>query len=155
MLVLPLAFRGRNTRRLGVAAALAGGALILLEGLLLDVPGFFQLSIAGAVAGGGIIALAIAGESWSRGRRVFGAAILVLSLVSFFGVSGFLFGAFLGSLGGTLIVLTPGFSSTPFRRKSELSSADLGPPCSSCGKHVPPWTSTCPYCGTVASSATG
>lgn len=152
MLVLPLPFRGRNTRRFGILASLAGGALILLEGLLLYAPGFVQLSLEGLVAGGLILALAIVAESWSRGRRVLGAMILVLSLVSLFGISGFLLGTFLGSLGGTLIVLTPGFSTSSPRRKSGFSSADLGPLCGSCGKHVPPWTSTCPYCGTVAPS---
>ena len=147
MLVLPLPFRGRNTGRVGFAAALAGGALILVEGLLSSSPVLAQFGEFALVAGGAIIACALISSSQGRIRPVLGGLIVLLSLASLFGFSGYLLGAFLGSLGGTLIVLTPGFSASSYRGRGQAGKIDLGPPCPTCGKPVPPWTSTCPYCG--------
>jgi hypothetical protein len=146
MIVIPLPLHGRIPRRIGIAAAMVGGLLILLEGLLYPSSGLAQLAQVAMIVGGSIVALTIVADLHGRYRPLLGGLIIVLSLASLFGLSGYLFGALLGSLGGTLIVLTPSFSSSFPRGKPAFSSADLGPPCPSCGKHVPPWTSICPYC---------
>ena len=136
-------------RRVGVALAVVGGLLIMLEGAVYSSYGFGELSAIAILSGAAIIALAVAAEMRTRFRQLFGAVILVLALASWFGLSGYLLGTFLGSLGGTLIVLTPGFATTFHRGAPAITGADLGPLCPSCGRHIPTWTSTCPYCGTA------
>ncbi|MCI4318942.1 MAG: hypothetical protein L3K23_02275 [Thermoplasmata archaeon] len=144
-IVLPLPFRGATVGRAGAAVAVVGGVLIFLEGALGWSYGFAELSEFAVVAGGAIVGLAVAAELRSRFRQLFGALILLIALASLFGISGYLLGTLLGTLGGSLLVLTPGFSASSFRGRPTLSSADLGPPCPTCGRHVPLWTSTCPY----------
>ena len=146
MLVVPLPVRGIGYRRLGVGAAVAGGALIFLEGYLSLVPGFVGLAQFALFSGASIVALAIVSDLRSGHQVPLGALIVLLSVTSFLGLSGFLLGSLLGSLGGSLLVLSPNFSSRFSREKPTFATADLGPLCRTCGKHVPPWTSTCPYC---------
>ena len=147
MIVIPLPFRGRFSPRIGIALAVVGGLLIVLEGLQFVGGSGPPYALAGLAVGGSIVGLAILADSAGRHRPFFGGAVVLLSVLSLFGLSGYLLGALLGSLGGTLVVLSPGFSSERYRARPGLSATDLGPPCPSCGKRVPPWTSTCPYCG--------
>jgi hypothetical protein len=127
-----------------------GGGLIFLEGVLLSSSGFGPIVQFAIFAGLSIGVLSIVADLRIRHRPLLGGLIIVLSLVSLFGLSGFLLGTFIGSLGGTLMVLTPTFSTSIRPGRPAITGADLGPLCRSCGRHVPTWSSTCPYCGTKA-----
>ncbi len=147
MLVLPVPLRGRRTRQIGGALAAAGGLLILIEGLLLGpgVPTAYRdLAL---VCGVGILGAAVASDSTVRYAPVAGGAALLLAAVAFFTVNGYLLGAFLASLGGTVLVPLPGFAVTGRTGRPRFTAADLGPACVACGRHVPTWTTFCPYCG--------
>ncbi|MCI4331021.1 MAG: zinc ribbon domain-containing protein, partial [Thermoplasmata archaeon] len=100
----------------------------------------------GLLAGAVIVACAAGMRTQPRNRRQLGALILVVALVSFFGVSGFGLGSTLAVIGGALAIWSRGVPFVNRTGGSVLSNA-LGPPCPRCGKHIPTWTSKCPYCG--------
>jgi hypothetical protein len=122
-----------------------GGSLIFLQGA------WYYSNIASTVAGialfcgGGIVASAALFRSRVTRRRELGVVILLLSLVSLFGLSGFYLGSLLGIFGGSLCIAARG---GPFLnpRSSLFSPPSLGAPCPRCGRSIPSWTSKCPYC---------
>jgi peptidoglycan/LPS O-acetylase OafA/YrhL len=134
----------------GSLLAIFGGVLILAQGVLYG-PTFYgygsSIAAFGIVLGLGILVLgAVARSGHRRRRKEIGIAILLLSLVSFFAVSGFLLGALFGVVGGVLILTSPGgaFLSPSSSRSSGFS---MGTPCGRCGRAIPSWTYRCPYCG--------
>jgi hypothetical protein len=132
-------------------------SLTMLGGLLILASAAFYLPMAvgayastlafGLIIGLVILALGVALRTSGRQRPAIGTAVIVLSFLSFLdGANGFFVGALLGLLGGLLAITSSGrpFWSTGPSRSSSFS---LGIPCGRCGRPVPSWTSTCPYCG--------
>ena len=144
--------RASTTSDTAMALALLGGLLIFVEGLLASLAVFRDAAVFGILAGLAIMAMAVTFRPRARYKRELGAAILLLSLTSFFGVSGFLIGALLGVIAGILALtssVSP-FSGSPvsvYSAKASGTSFSIGSACSRCGKSVPGWTGTCPYCG--------
>lgn len=145
LLVIPLPFGRRLSRQWGRGIAVAGGLLILADGLLIS-PYYGGLAEVAVIEGLAIIVLAASDASAGRFQQLVGAAIVVISLISFLTVSGFGFGAILGSIGGTILVLAPSFAPGSYSKRGKAPKLDLGPPCPACGRPIPPWTTTCPYC---------
>ena len=135
----------RGPVRIETMAAIAGlgGALIILEAFWLAfVPFDFWT---GLLAGAAVIAAAALAQSRKALRPILGATIVLAGLGSLFSGGGFYLGAILAIVGGALLASTRPL----YRGGSPASSfADrLGPPCPKCGRHVPSWSSRCPYCG--------
>jgi hypothetical protein len=136
---------GRRSTDLAQILTLLGGLLILLEGLILASAYFSVLFALGAGVGLILLAAGVLLGLRPRNRTVLGLVIVAFSILSFYGDSGYLLGAVLGLLGGIIAVVSRGL---PYSRLSGASrqSFSLGAPCPRCGKPVPSWTSTCPYC---------
>jgi hypothetical protein len=144
VLPVPVPYR-RGAVRTEAACGLAGlgGALVLLESFLLTLPG--STALAGGLIGSGIVALSAGASFWAPSRRPTGGVIAVLGVVSLVAGGGFYLGAILSVVGGMLLLATMPLA-LPGRPAREFAEA-LGPPCPSCGRHVPAWSSRCPYCG--------
>jgi hypothetical protein len=142
--MLPIPIRLGNDPQLPYILSAIAGALIFFEGLLFLGSGGVSSDF-GLFAGAAIIACAMGLQRRTRYRQALGGAIVGLSLVSFFAVSGFYLGALLGVLGGSMAIAAGGgpFTSTT---PSAPSTFDLGPPCPRCGNHIPSWSTKCPYC---------
>ena len=128
-----------------ILSALAG--VLILGQSLVGLSGPPQLRLdAGALIGLVIVGSALWIRTRSRYRPALGGLILGLSLLSLVVVSGYFFGAILGVIGGALALASRG---SPFgiQRPSPVTAQSLGPPCPRCGRHIPTWTSKCPYCG--------
>lgn len=121
-----------------------GALLILLESLLLGPAG--GLATLGLILG--LALLGSAGLAWERPRfsRPAGVAIAVLGVVGFFTVDGYIVGAILAVFGGVALAARSGFAVVASRSERAFQSSDLGPPCPTCGRHIPTWTRACPYC---------
>jgi hypothetical protein len=144
MLIIP--FRWTGDPQVAFLLSAVSGVVIFLNSVLYLSDPFYPYATAGLLAGAVIMGCA-AGLRWrSRYRRELGAVILVVAFVSLFGVSGFYLGTVLGVLGGGLAIAAwrPSIYGAP---NSAAFAKALGPPCGRCGKHVPSWTSRCPYCG--------
>ena len=128
--------------------AILAGVFILVNALLLAATGFAfagSLTAAGLLVGFGIAGLGVGLGRAGGNRRGLGAAILVLSLVAFFPVSGFYLGAILGVAAGGIALTGPSTRTWGGARSSGATS--LGAPCPRCGRPVPSWSTRCPYCG--------
>jgi hypothetical protein len=144
--------RASKTSDTALVLALLGGLLILGEAVL---DGFDRVTVIGAfgiIAGLAIMAMAVTIQTRQRDQRTLGAGILLLSFLSLFGVSGFFFGALLGVISGILAITSYGapFSGSPvsvYSARASGSPFSIGAACSRCGKPVPTWSGTCPYCG--------
>lgn len=124
--------------------AMVGGGLILLEAFLLPLA--YIVPLLGLVCGALIVTFGATARNVGRYRPALGAGTLVLGLVSLLLVSGFYLGAVMAIFGGLLIASAPSYSFSRVPAAARAGTFDLGPPCPRCGKPVPPWTSTCPYC---------
>lgn len=145
MIPIPLprgSFGGRGD--LGALLAMVGGLLILVQTLLF---GYAALDLLGGlVTGVGIVGLGAAVRGRPGRSTAVGAGILLLGASSIFLVSGFFVGALLAILGGIVVLSVPSYRfQNP--RSALFTPAALGPPCPRCGRPIPTWTSTCPYCG--------
>lgn len=145
MIVIPLPLRGVVSPPVGVGCAVVGGFFILFEGFQ-SGPALDPWSTAAVVVGATILAAAVAAGYAPRAQRALGGLIVLLAILSLGGISGYLLGTLLGSLGGTLLVLAPAFPSRSSRGVGTITAADLGTPCPRCGHRIPPWTTVCPYC---------
>jgi hypothetical protein len=122
-----------------------GGALVLLGAFFL--PFGAGLTVLAFVLGPAVIALAALATSRPRNARGAGSAIVVLGLLSVVTGGGFYVGWILAVVGGILIA-SPRWGGAPNAARPGFSADALGPPCPRCGRHIPTWTSQCPYCGT-------
>jgi hypothetical protein len=144
--------RTSRTSDIGPILAILGGLLILGESLLFNFAFFGGIGLFGIFAGLAIMGLAVAVRVRPRFRRELGAAILLLSLASFFGVSGYILGALLGVVGGIVLIASygspfPGSPVSVYSARASGTAFSIGASCERCGKPVPGWTGTCPYCG--------
>jgi hypothetical protein len=141
--LIPVRRRGPKAETAGLVATL-GGALILLGAFFL---GFNStLALLGFLFGAGIIALAALATSRPRHAGPAGAGIVVLGLASLVTGGGFYIGWVVAVIGGILIG-SPYWQSAPRVPTAPFPSEALGPLCPTCGRHIPTWSSQCPYCG--------
>jgi hypothetical protein len=132
-----------RTETAGMIASL-GGAMVLLQGFFLaeDSTGFLLWVFFGVA----IIALAALASVLPRNRDAVGLGIVGLAAASLVAGGGFYVGWILAIAGGVLLASVRWTTRAP-RPTSKFSSEALGPLCPNCGRHVPTWTSKCPYCG--------
>lgn len=153
----PLEDEDRPT--LAFALSLVAGLLMFVEGIYLSIAasvvssaGFVGagdilggLGFVGAFFGFIVILLAIFLFRNPEAHVGYGVAILVLSLLSFFGGGGFLVGVLLGVIGGILAIIyqVPGSIPLPY------SSPAVGylRPCPKCGSNLAVGASYCHTCG--------
>jgi len=136
-------------RPVDIAAILAavGGLLILAESLAISSWAGTELVVPfGTIAGLSIAGLGLALMRTAQHRRELGGVIVILSILSFLGVSGYYLGALLGLIGGAITLTSYGRGLAGPRSTSRPNFA-LGPPCQRCGHPVPTWAARCPYCG--------
>ena len=136
----------RNPLSIELASGLAilGGAFVVLEAfVVLDASSLF---LPGLLCGALIVGLGAAATYRSTNRQVLGALVVLFGFGSLYSGGGFYLGAILAILGGILIVNSRASGTTNFG-PSTFSADALGPPCPKCGRHIPTWTSKCPYCG--------
>lgn len=150
MIPIPVAIGGRSpwggvNARLGGTVTAVGGGLILAEAILFPFPPtYFAL---GFLLGAAIVALGIGARTATTRRATYGVAAIGAGIVSLFVVDGFFLGAIFALVGGCLLVAVgnaPAFRNPASRM---FTPSALGPPCPTCGRPIPTWTSKCPYCG--------
>ena len=136
--------RGSVRRETASSIAIFGGGLVLLQSFFF----YFGSSalFPGLLTGAGIVALGAFASGLRRRREAVGAGIVLLGVASLFAGGGFYLGAVLAIVGGALVA-SIGSQDVHERGGSSFTSKALGPPCPNCGRHVPTWTSKCPYCG--------
>lgn len=121
-----------------------GGALLLVGTFLLPVSDV--LTFLAFVLGLAVIALAALATTRPRTARDAGIAIIALGLLSAVTGGGFYIGWVIAVAGGFFIA-SPRWGRAPNAARAGFSADALGPPCPGCGRHIPTWTSQCPYCG--------
>ena len=153
--------------------SLLGGVLILAEGAILAAlssavgsAGCVGCSEAGQVIGGvgafgvlmGILVVILSVILLARPENHLGLgiAILVFSLLSFFGGAGFVLGLILGVVGGILaIVFVPEDDETPLPGDPGWIPARAPDwPCPKCGAWVSGFSTVCTRCGTARPAPT-
>jgi drug/metabolite transporter (DMT)-like permease len=141
-------------QRWGTSNLVLGCVLVGIAAMLLFFEAAFVLTsafepvyvfgIAGAVL---LMSGAVLLQSRPRYRVPLGGLFLVVSFLSLGGDSGFFLGSVLGLLGGALVLTSRDVRFENPMTRTLFSTHSLGNPCSRCGRPVPSWTGTCPYCG--------
>jgi hypothetical protein len=128
-----------------VVLTVGGGLLLVLGVALVALYVVSTWGALGAILGLVLMALGVALRQDPRHRRELGAAICAVAVLSLTGGLDLFLGGLLALVGGLLALTSRG---TGFFRPMVAPGfvRAMGSACPRCGRMIPSWTSTCPYC---------